>query len=179
MTRMLTTIAGIVSLAVSLHAQSLADAARKAEEKRGAPAAQTGKTKVYTKKDVDALPPEIVTTSSREPKTGASTLASSEPESTDDAAAAKDEAYWKRRMAPLQAQLDHDRLMLTAAKSALRNLEVYMVPSQWNWMVYGRDWQRLTSEVSTWEAAVRDDEKRVAALEDEARVAGALPGWLR
>ena len=81
-------------------------------------------------------------------------------------------------MAPHRAQLDRERSTLSTARTDLRNPEVYMVPTQWNWSVYGRDWQRLTNDVSTWEAAVRDDEKRIADLEEEARVAGVLPGWL-
>jgi len=177
MTRTLTIVL-IASLAGSLHAQSLADAAKKAEEKRAATAGRASTTKVYTKQDVDALPPDVTLTSSKAPA-APSAAAPSEPEPVDKSGQVKDEAYWKHRMAPLRAQLDHSRFMLSTTRSALRNLEVYMVPTQWNWTVYGRDWQRLTSEVSTWEAAVRDDEQRVAALEDEARVAGALPGWLR
>ena len=173
------TILCLLSLVGQLHAQSLADAAKKAEETRGTAAGQTGKTKVYTKKDVEALPPEVMTSPGKAPGTDTPATAPAEPESAGKAESVKDEAYWKGRMAPLRAQLDRDRVMLSATRSALRNLEVYMVPSQWNWTVYGRDWQRLTSEVSTWEAAVRDDEKRVADLEEEARVAGVLPGWLR
>lgn len=167
------------SLAASLHAQSLADAARKAEERRAATAGQTSTTKVYTKKDIDALPPDVMLTASKGPNTDASQVASPEPESIDKAGAAKDEAYWKSRMAPLRAQLDRDRRTLSTARADLRNLEVYMVPTQWNWSVYGRDWQRLTNEISTWQGIVRDDEKRIADLEEEARVAGVLPGWLR
>ena len=179
MTRMLT-LALLVSLAGSLHAQSLADAAKKAEEKRGAATpSQTSKTRVYTKKDVEALPPEVVSTPSKAPNTEASVPASSDPESIDKTGPAKDEAYWKARALPLRAQLDRDRHMLSIAKTDLRNLEVYMLPTQWNWSVYGLEWQRLTNDVSTWETIVRDGEKRIADLEEEARVAGALPGWLR
>ena len=179
MTRMLT-LAVIMSLASSLHAQSLADAAKKAEEKRGLAAAdQTSRTKVYTRKDVEALPPEVVTSPSKAPGTAASAASPSEPESIDNARPARDEAYWKERMAPLRAQLDRDRRTLSGFRLDLRNLEVYMVPTQWNWSVYGLDWQRLTREVSTWEAIVRDGEKQIADLEEEGRVAGALPGWLR
>jgi len=179
MTRILT-LAVLVSLAGSLHAQSLADAAKKAEEKRGAATASpTSKTKVYTRKDVEALPPEVVTAPSMAPNPEASVAAPPEPESIDKAGPAKDEAYWKARALPLRAQLDRDRHTLSITKTDLRNLEVYMLPTQWNWSVYGLEWQRLTNEVSTWETIVRDGEKRIADLEEEARVAGALPGWLR
>lgn len=178
MTRTLTVV-WMLSLVGALHAQSLADAAKKAEEKRGATAGQTSKTKVYTKKDVEALPPEVVTAPARATNTDPSPAASPEPESVDKPEPAKDEAYWKSRALPLRAQLDRDRSKLSSVRADLRNLEVYMVPTQWNWTVYGQDWQRLTNEVSTWEAAVRDDEKRIADLEEEARVSGALPGWLR
>jgi hypothetical protein len=174
------TLAVFVSLAGSLHAQSLADAAKKAEEKRGAATpSQTSKTRVYTKKDVEALPPEVVSTPSKPPNTEASVAATPEPEPIDKAGPAKDEAYWKARALPLRAQLDRDRHTLSIAKTDLRNLEVYMLPTQWNWSVYGLEWQRLTNDVSTWETIVRDGEKRIADLEEEARVAGALPGWLR
>lgn len=177
MTRTLTSLC-IVSLVSSLHAQSLADAVKKAEEKRAATAGQTSTTKVYTKKEVDALPPEVMLTSSKAPDTPPSAAASPEPEPVDKSGPVKDEAYWKRRMAPLRAQLEENRRTLAAARTDLQNLEFHtLMPSQWGWSAY--EWGRLKDNVTMLEGIVRDAEKRVFDLEEEARVAGVLPGWLR
>ena len=178
MTRILM-LAFFVSLVTSLHAQSLADAAREAGEKRAAAAsAQTSKPKVYTRKEVEALPPEVVTPRTM-PDTKESAAAPEAPESIDSAGPVKDEAYWKKRMAPLQASLERDLRGASAVRVALGDVQVHMLPNQWNWSVYGNEWLRLTKELETWEAMIRDDQRAIAALEEEGRVAGALPGWLR
>lgn len=177
MTRILM-IAFLASLVTSLHAQSLADAARKAEEKRGAAAAaKTGEPKVYTKKDVEALPPEVLTPQNAAPSTEKS--ATPEVAVSNEAKPARDEAYWKARMAPLQKRHDEALRAASLVKADLRIVESYMRPVQWNFTVYGPEWLRLTQELSSWEAIIRRDEQAIAALEEEARVAGALPGWLR
>ena len=176
MTRALTIVL-IASFAGSLHAQSLADAARKAEEKRAATAGKTSTTKVYTKEDVDALPPDVMLTSSKAPDTPAA-AASPAPEPVDKWGQVKDEAYWKGRMAPLQRQLDDNRRSLAAARADLQKMEFHMLmPSLWNALAY--DYGRLTDSVKTLEGMVRNAEKSVADLEEEARVEGVLPGWLR
>ena len=173
-------LACLVSLVVpSLHAQSLADAAKKAEEKRGAAAkAKTGEPKVYTKKDVEALPPEVLTPQTTTPSTEKSATAPEVAES-NESRPARDEAYWKARMAPLRIRHDEDLRAAARVKADLRNVESYMRPTQWNFTVYGPEWLRLTKELSSWEAILRTDEQAIAALEEEGRVAGALPGWLR
>ncbi len=169
----------LVSLVTSLHAQSLADAARKAEEKRGAAAtARTGEPKVYTKKDVEALPPEVLTPQNAAPSTEKS-AATPEVAESNEARPVRDEAYWKARMAPLQRQHEEALSAASRVKADLRIVESYMRPVQWNFTVYGPDWLRLTQELSSWESIIRRDEQAIAALEEEARVAGALPGWLR
>ena len=179
MTRALTIVL-IASFAGSLHAQSLADAAKKAEEKRAATAGKTSTTKVYTKEDVDALPPDVMLTSSKAPVTPTtpSEAAPSKPDPVDKWGQVKDEAYWKGRMAPLQRQLDDNRRSLAAARADLQKMEFHMLmPSLWNALAY--DYGRLTDSVKTLEGMVRNAEKSVADLEEEARVEGVLPGWLR
>jgi hypothetical protein len=177
MTRTLTALC-LVSLVGSLHGQSLADAAKKAEEKRAATAGQAGTTKVYTQKDVEALPPDVMLTSSEAPDTPQSAAAPSEPAPVDKWGQVKDEAYWKGRMAPLRAQLEDTRRTLAAARTDLQKLEFHMLmPSQWNSLGY--EWGRLTDRVTMLEGMVRNAQKRIDDLEEEARVARVLPGWLR
>lgn len=177
MTRTLTIVL-TASLASSVHGQSLADAAKKAEEKRAAAAGHTSTAKVYTKEDVDAVPRDVMLTASRAPATPPSAAASSESAPVDTSGPVKDEAYWKRRMAPLRAQVEDSRRSLAAARTDLQNVESHMLmPSLWGALAY--DWGRAKDNVVMLEGIVRDAEKRVSDLEEEARVAGVLPGWLR
>ena len=94
--RTLLALLATLTLATALHAQSLADAAKAAAKNSGALAQPA---KVYTNKDLKEVPAPVVTA-----------VPSEEVREADDPK--KDEAYWKRRMRALQAQVSNDAMVL-------------------------------------------------------------------
>jgi hypothetical protein len=92
-----------------------------------------------------------------------------------------DEAWWRDRMKSAKAALDHDEIVVTSLLSRLNALETDIVnrddPSQRAALMAERDRTRLE-----WEAMQKQvvtDRDRIAAVEEDARVQGIPPGWIR
>jgi len=190
--------------AASSYAQSLADVARKEEERRKS---QAPATKVYTNKDLGDAPP--ATTPAPAPAAGGSSSTSSSAESTPSSAtnAAKDEkkdakdakdakeskdakddksdaqgqAYWSKRMKTAHETLDRDSTFADALQSRISALTTDFVnrddPAQRS--IIERDRQKALAELDRLKKQIVDDRKAVADIEEEARRAGVPPGWLR
>jgi hypothetical protein len=170
-----------VALAGSVYAQSLADVARKEEERRKTipqPA------KVYTNKDLSAAPPA----STPPPPAAAATPADAKSATEKDAGAtakdqapAKDRAYWAGRLKALQEQLDRNQTYADALQSRINALTADFVnrddPAQRS--VIERDRQKNIAELNRLKKTVEDDKKALADFAEEARRAGVPPGWLR
>jgi hypothetical protein len=177
-------------LAAQLHAQSLADVARKEEERRKTiPQA----AKVYTNKDLSAAPPS----SAPPPPAAAATPADAKADkgtaktptekAAEEAAAAKDQApvkdkaYWAGRVKALQDQLDRNDTYAAALQTRINALTTDFVnrddPAQR--AVLERDRQKNIAELARLKLAIKDDTKALADLAEEARRAGVPPGWLR
>jgi hypothetical protein len=179
----------VLGTAASVSAQSLGDVAKKEEERRK----QTPTGKVYTNKDLGAVPP-----SSAPPPPPA---AEGEKGAAPDAAAkdgksakdgkdnkdekakgdAKDQAYWAGRRKQLQDALDRDSTLQAAMQSRINSLTTDFVnrddPIQRS--AIERDRQKAVAEQARLKKQVDDDRKAIADLEEEARRAGVPPGWLR
>jgi len=173
----------------SSYAQSLADVARKEEERRKT---QPPATKVYTNKDLADVPP--ATTPPPAPAAGstsASTPAGSTTSSAtkdekkdakdDDKSEAKGQAYWSGRMKTAQQALDRDSTFADALQSRISALTTDFVnrddPAQR--ATIERDRQKAIAELDRLKKQVADDRKAVTDIEEEARRAGVPPGWLR
>jgi DNA repair exonuclease SbcCD ATPase subunit len=173
-------------LAAPLVAQSLADVARKEEERRKA---VKEPVKVYTNKDLKAVPsapPEVPSDSAEVDTTKASAGATSQDaekaaEKKTDEATTKDQAYWAGRMKELQTQLDRDGSYAEALQSRINALTADFAarddPAQRS--VIEQDRQKALSELDRLRKAVADGKTAIADLEEEARRAGVPPGWLR
>jgi hypothetical protein len=172
-----------LTLATSLNAQSLAGAAKAAALTSSALAQPA---KVYTNKDLKQMPGPVVISAP-----------SDEVREADDPK--KDEAYWKRRMRPLQAQLSNDAMVMptisklmgiytihhpypetTETRSPVKDLSVPYIDG----MPYVSRWFQsktydTNDQLSRGTAAVQRGKEAIAALEEEARRAGVPPGWLR
>jgi hypothetical protein len=193
---------GLIPLAVGLlvvcgagrvWSQSLGDVAKKEEERRKhvQPAG-----KVYTNKDLGAVPPATpppaTGSAAPEEKTGA---AASKPEAAtggkDDQSAtgkdaakggdAKGQAYWAGRRKSLQEALDRDQTFADAMQSRINALTTDFVnrddPAQRS--TIERDRQKAVAELDRLRKQIAADRKAIDDLEDEARRAGVPPGWLR
>jgi hypothetical protein len=185
-------LTALVAAAVPAGAQSLADVARKEEERRKTipqPA------KVYTNKDLTPAPPPSTPPPAAAPasadanatKTDASKTADAaakDKEKTAEAAAkepAKDKSYWAGRLKTLQEQLDRNRTYADALQSRINALTADFVnrddPAQRG--VIERDRQKAIAELDRLKRTIQDDQKALADFSEEARRAGVPPGWLR
>jgi hypothetical protein len=180
----------ICATVASVSAQSLADLARKEEERRK----QTPTAgKVYTNKDLGAVPPSsapppqgsasTASTPSSEPSASGdkSGAASGDSASKDKPAPAKDEKYWRQRMTDAREAADRDRTLADAVQSRINALTTDFVnrddPSQR--AVIARDRERALAELERLKKQIIADQKAITDLEEEARRAGVPPGWLR
>ena len=178
-------------LIAPLRAQSLADIARKEEERRKTipqPA------KVYTNKDLapapaSSTPPPTVTETPTDAKGAVDGKAPADK--AKDAAAkekaangtepVKDKAYWAGRLKTLQEQLDRNQTYADALQSRINGLTADFVnrddPAQR--AVIERDRLKSIAELGRLKQAIQDDKKTLADFNEEARRAGVPPGWLR
>jgi hypothetical protein len=187
---------------MTAQAQSLADVAKKEEERRKA---NPEATKVYTNKDLNAAPapstpPPAAANNSgggtKDTKETKDTKDPKDPKDTKDPKTAndkakdangtesgkdKDKAYWSGRLKTLQDQLDQNQILVDAIQTRINALSTDFVnrddPAQRS--VIERDRQKALAELARLKKAVVDGKKAVADLEEEARRAGVPPGWLR
>jgi hypothetical protein len=187
-----------------LRAQSLADVARQEAERRKA--IKEG-ARVYTNKDLPVVPaPAAQPVADQGP--GAQAADANSAAGAADAKAApadakdagqpadkdakdqgadsakgvvKDQAYWSGRMKSLQVQLDRDQTYAGALQVSIDALTADFVnrddPAQRAAVSASR--QKSLAELDRLKKAIEADKKAVADLEEEARRAGAPPGWLR
>ena len=182
--RVLTAIFSIL-IGTPLLAQSLADVAKKEEERRRH--VKTGK--VYT--NTDLAPTKAAPAGDSTPSTAGDAAApkdGSDAKPADNDAKAGDkksdeqgEVYWSKRMASLREALQRDQVYADALQSRINALTTDFVnrddPAQRG--VVERDRQRALSELDRLKKQVLDDRKAISDIEEEARRAGVPPGWLR
>jgi len=172
-------------------AQSLADVARKEEERRKT---QPPATKVYTNKDLGDAPPATLplpvpaggsstssASGSATGSSGASTAKDDQKGGKDDKSGARDQAFWSGRMKSARETLDRDSTFADALQSRISALTTDFVnrddPAQRS--TIERDRQKAMAELERLKKQVVDDRKAIADIEEEARRAGVPPGWLR
>lgn len=180
----------------SLSGQSLADVARKEEERRKG---IKQPSKVYTDKDVKPATPADVAAADAEaagtdkdkaPGTDKASDAQKPTEKdeksakggTENAAdAVKGQKQWRERMQALETALDRDQTYLDAVQNKINSLTTDFVnrddPAQR--AVIERERQKNLDELERLRKAIVGDKKAIADLEEEARRAGVPPGWLR
>ena len=169
--------------AMPLAAQSLADVARKEQDRRKAikkPA------KLLTNKDLAG--PASTATSTDTPATGTATGGADADKtkaaaSTDKKAEepAKDQAYWSSRAKGLQTQLERDQTFSVAMQSRINALTTQYTnqadPAQQ--ALLASDRQKSLAELNRLAKQIEDDKKAIADLQEDARRAGVPAAWLR
>ena len=171
----------VLGFAARAGAQSLADVARKEEERRkNAPEP----AKVYTNKDLAGTPapaPPAGAAEAAKKAEPAKTEPAKDDKDTKDKEPPKDKAYWAGRVKALHDQLERDTTFADALQSKINALTTDFVnrddPAQRG--VIERDRQKAIAQQAKLKQAVIDDKKAIADLEEEARRAGVPPGWLR
>ena len=184
--RRIVVIAVLLSLGwmvAPLAAQSLADVARKEQDRRKA---IPKPSKVLTNKDLTPVPPPTASTTT--PASGGTTAAAGSSgaaaqgqDSGTTPDPSKDQAYWSGRAKELQTQLDRDQTFVIALQSRVNALTTEYVnqgdPIQQANL--GTERQKTLDELNRLTKQVDDDKKAIASLQEEARRAGVPPGWLR
>jgi hypothetical protein len=171
-------------------AQSLADVARKEQERR-----KTIKqpAKLLTNKDLASVQPtapaddgaaaEAAPASAADAAKG-NAANGSKPDAAADkkpAEPVKDQAYWSGRAKGLQTQLDRDQSFAEALQSRINALTTQYTnqgdPVQQS--ALANDRQKAVAELNGLTKQIADDKKAMADLQEEARSAGVPSGWLR
>jgi len=167
--------------------QSLADVARKEEERRKE---VKQPSKVFTNKDLGEVPPAPAPPSADAGK-GSADQATKDADKQKDKdkdkdkdknnEPAKDQAYWAGRKNQLAAQLDRDQTYADALQTRINSLWADFTarddPAQR--AVLERDRQKSIAELDRLKKTIANDKKALADLDEEARRAGVPPGWLR
>lgn len=178
----LLTIVALWTASVPLAGQTLADVAKKEEERRKTVKA-TGKT--YTNKDLGSLPPGTPAPPPAPTPAAAAADASAakdkETEKSGEKEPVKDQAYWSGRMKELQTQLQRDQTYVDAMQTRVNSLATDFVnrddPAQRGALASER--QKVLGELDRLKKQIEAEKKAIADLEEEARRANVPPGWLR
>lgn len=185
-----------LSLAWPLRAQSLAEVAKKEEERRKATAEPA---KVYTNKDLNHQPESPAASGDAAKAADAGKDAKAKDAKDKDAskdggkeagkggkdakdkAPVKDQAYWSGRLKTAQDKLLRDTNYLDAMTTRINALNTDFVnrddPIQKG--AVERDRQKAIAEQTRLKKDIADDQKAIADILEEARQAGVPPAWLR
>jgi len=172
-------------LVVPARAQSLAEVAKKEEDRRKT---VPSPSKVYTNKDLaptpaGSPPPPAVSTTPSSPDSAKSAPEDSKTAAKDGAekGPVKDQAYWAGRLKALQDKLARDQDYADAMQTRINSLTTDFVnrddPAQRAVIETNR--QKSLAELARLTKSVADDKKALADFLEEARRAGIPPGWLR
>ena len=179
----LLTIVALGTASVPLAGQTLADVAKKEEERRKN-VKSTGKT--YTNKDLGSLPPGTppAPPPAQAPgaaATDASAAKDKDAEKPGEKEPVKDQAYWSGRMKELQTQVQRDQTYVDALQTRVNSLATDFVnrddPAQRG--VLASERQKALGELDRLKKQIEAGKKAIADLEEEARRANVPPGWLR
>ena len=164
-------------------AQSLADVAKKEEERRRTVPAPA---KVYTNKDLTAPPagstpavPAATAAKADAAKDAADKAA--KDKDAKDGQPPKDQAYWADRLKALKLKLERDTTFADALQTKVNSLTADFVnrddPAQR--AIVARDRQKAVADLARLTQDVTAGKKAIVDLQEEARRAGVPPGWLR
>ena len=179
----LLTIVALGMANAPLAGQTLADVAKKEEERRKN-VKSTGKT--YTNKDLGSLPPGTPPAAPPAPASGAAATDASAAKDKDaekpgEKEPVKDQAYWSGRMKELQTQVQRDQTYVDALQTRVNSLATDFVnrddPAQRG--VLASERQKALGELDRLKKQIEAGKKAIADLEEEARRANVPPGWLR
>ena len=163
--------------AAPLCAQSLADLAKKEEERRRG---IKEPSKVWTNKDLVPVPPPETSKPATD-TTATPADPTKDKEKPKDGEPAKDQKYWAGRLKTLQTQLERDEAFAEALQSRINGLTTDFVarddPAQK--AIIGQNRQKALVELERLKLAIVSDKKAIADLAEEGRKAGVPPGWLR
>jgi hypothetical protein len=177
-------------------AQSLADVAKKEEERRKATKAPP--TKVYTNDDLKKYPTPAPTQgatpavpapgdANADPSKPADASKPADPSKAADASKQappeekKDENYWKGLITAARTKLDRDESFLTALQTQVNSLtnDFYSRDDPAQRAVIETQRNKAMAEMDRLKKEIVDDKANIAKIQEDARKEGVPPGWLR
>jgi hypothetical protein len=181
-------LVGVIAFSGVARSQSLADVARKEEERRKSVKAPA---KIYTNDDLRRYPvaplPEAATPGAAKAAAAGDSAAAAKPDQPP--AQAKDAAPSVEQGEP------HWRQLITEARSALARSSTYLEALQSRVVTlttefYAREdpaqrsavWgqrMRVLDDMARLKQDMAEQEKAIAKIEEDARKAGIPPGWIR
>ena len=180
----------VALVASSAAAQSLAEVARKEQERRKA-VKEAGK--VYTNDNVKPSPAPPPVPAAAEKKDAPATTAEKKgaeqktPEqqkaedAKTDSGEVRDEKYWRERITAVRTQLERSNIFLEALQSRVNALTNDFTarddPAQR--ALIGEDRQRALAEMERVRLDIQSLKKQIEGIEEEARRSNVPPGWLR
>ena len=172
-------LALVFAISFAASAQTLGDVARKEEERRKEVKAPS---KVYTndnlKPDTSSPPPPAAVPASPTSAADASKPATA-PAVTD--AQAKDEMFWKKRIAAARDALERAKTFAGALQVQINSLNADFTsrddPAQRARV--GADRDKALAQLDRLQKEITDDTKAIATIQEEARKAGAPAAWVR
>jgi len=183
-------LAGLTVAGSAAYGQSLADIARKEEERRKAVKTPA---KVYTVRDVWRVvggdpaavlaPPPAVDVSPSAPAQPPDAPSTPPPAAAPPPAQSdvKDEAYWRRVVGEARSRLERSALVVGTLRSQYEALAYRFASlsdaSQRALVVV--EMEKLQTEIDRLQREVSQQTQDLAGLEEQARRAGVPPGWIR
>jgi len=169
----------------SASSQSLGDVARREEERRNT---VKSPAKVYTNKDLGAPlvapPPDGASPAATQPSAAAEAPKDGAPKAGEEKSkdsSTKDQAYWAKRKKELDATLARDRVLMDAVQSRINALTADFAARADPVQRAGieRDRNQALAELARLQQDIKETQKALSDLEEEAHKAGVPPGWLR
>ncbi len=177
-------VVGLLVATQSLAAQSLADVAKKEEDRRETLRVPA---KVYTNKDLNpalagSSPPAAAKTAdAKDGDKPAKDSTAKDASGDKDKSVPKDQAYWAGRLKTLRDALLRDQNYADAMQTRINTLTADFVnrddPVQKG--VIERNRQKAVAELARLNKSVTDTKQGIADLLEEARRAGVPPLWMR
>jgi hypothetical protein len=174
---------------VAAGAQSLAEVAKKAAERRKAAGAEEkpASKKVYTNDDLKPAPPPspgtLPTPAAAEASKDATKAAAEkdkkeEPKKPDEE---KGEDYWRGRMSQAREELRRNEMFRDALQTRINSLtnDFSARDDPYQRAQLADDRQKAIAEMARVTQEIESLKKQIADIEEEARQAGVPPGWLR
>ncbi len=174
------TVTGLaIAWASAATAQSLADVARKEEARRRE---VTKPSKVYTNESLAAADTTVPPASGSPAAPATSALQPAhEPAAASKEDTRRNQAYWRGRIAKAREGLERSRTFHEALQSRINALTTDFTarddPAQR--AVIGSNRQKALAELDRVARDIAGFEKQIRDIEEEARMAGVPPGWLR
>lgn len=164
--------------AAAFQASPLGELAKKEEARRKG---ITTPSKVYTNKDLPKSQPPVVPVPAPAPADQKAAEEKKQADAQKPAEEVKDENWWRTRMTNARTELQRSEMALEAFQSRVNALtnDFAARDDPYQRAQISIDRQKALNEMERVRSDIERYKQQIADIEEEARVAGVPPGWLR